>query len=65
MPRSFGIGHNSFLLSTYEYRLLQHSWCCSSLVGFKYTLSLFSSIMIYIHNALNCSYIQFIAIRLG
>nr|DAM72006.1 MAG TPA: hypothetical protein [Caudoviricetes sp.] len=39
MPRSIGVGHNSFLLSTYEYRLLQHSWCCSSLVGFKYTLS--------------------------
>nr|DAR41109.1 MAG TPA: hypothetical protein [Caudoviricetes sp.] len=39
MPRTVVIGHNSFLLSTYEYRLLQHSRCCSSLVGFKYTLS--------------------------
>nr|DAQ70037.1 MAG TPA: hypothetical protein [Caudoviricetes sp.] len=39
MPRTVVIGHNCFLLSTYEYRLLQHCECCSSLVGFKYTLS--------------------------
>nr|DAS06194.1 MAG TPA: hypothetical protein [Caudoviricetes sp.] len=46
MPRTVVIGHNCFLLSTYEYRLLQHRECCSSLVGFKYTLSLFSGITI-------------------
>nr|DAY09865.1 MAG TPA: hypothetical protein [Caudoviricetes sp.] len=49
MPRSIDCRHNSFLLSTYEYRLLQHHECCSSLVGFKYTLSVpqFDNIVLY------------------